>query len=366
MNSGTSQGPAGIGDYQLGRRIASLIAEQSASNLPATAVFSQVQDLLGVDTSLQGPLRDLLARPSFRRMFGGAQQSVLLGGRDALLQDLSQTYHSTVVERLAAVIDGGLGLPPGPVPSSPAGGWNPTGPAQPSQQPYSQQPYSQQPYSQQPYGQQPYSQSAYGQAPYSQPPFTPPPAAAPSRGPSALTALFITLASLLSGAVLLGLGWLLLSSRPQLSSNSSSSSPLAPGPAPKQPSPAAAPAPPSISGGAWGSASEYKFGQLPGGSYPNSCAFSVTDANNQTYDKSQIEYWACRDEGGDPSTGYRVVWADGKATNYTFQPGGDGMVVGTNGSTYPMRWRNETHQGDPIIVINHQDGAITWIPGNIN
>jgi len=27
--------------------------------------------------------------------------------------------------------------------------------------------------------------------------------------------------------------------------------------------------------------------------------------------------------------------------------------------------RNDSHQGDPIVVINHQDGAISWIPGTI-
>jgi hypothetical protein len=119
--------------------------------------------------------------------------------------------------------------------------------------------------------------------------------------------------------------------------------------------------------GAWGSSSEYKFGQIPGGDYPDSCAFSRTDAAGRTTtDKSAVEYWACRDNGGNGSDGFTVSWSDGKTTRYMFGPDGDGSVVGTNGTTYPMTWRNDTHDGTKIIVISHQDGATTWIPGNVN
>lgn len=119
--------------------------------------------------------------------------------------------------------------------------------------------------------------------------------------------------------------------------------------------------------GAWGSSSEYKFGQLPGGEYPDSCAFSRTDsAGRTTTNKSEVEYWACRDHGGNASDGFTVTWSDGKTTRYMFGPEGEGSVVGTNGSTYPITWRNDTHDGSKIIVISHQDGAVTWIPGNVN
>jgi hypothetical protein len=30
-----------------------------------------------------------------------------------------------------------------------------------------------------------------------------------------------------------------------------------------------------------------------------------------------------------------------------------------------MRWSNDSHRGQDIVVINHQDGAISWIPGHI-
>jgi hypothetical protein len=69
-----------------------------------------------------GPLRDLLGRPAFGQLVGINQQSVMVGARDALLLDLANTYNPLMVTRLAAVIDGCLGLPPGSVPSvSPAG-----------------------------------------------------------------------------------------------------------------------------------------------------------------------------------------------------------------------------------------------------
>jgi hypothetical protein len=48
-----------------------------------------------------------------------------------------------------------------------------------------------------------------------------------------------------------------------------------------------------------------------------------------------------------------------------FRRDGKGSVVGTNGNSYPMNWHNYSHKGKDITVINHQDGAITWIPGHI-
>jgi hypothetical protein len=196
----------------------------------------------------------------------------------------------------------------------------------------------------------------------------------------------VVLVSLLSGGLLMGLGWLLLANRANLipppkastsapapsTANGSASAPAPVTPKPPEPSPGSgssgttATASPGADG-AWGSASDYKFGTLPGGDYPNSCAFSQTDSEGKVAtSKTAVEYWACRDLGGDPETGYKVVWADGKETTYTFAQGGSGTVVGTNGSSYPMQWQNDTHMGTDIIVINHQDGAQSWIPGHIN
>jgi hypothetical protein len=116
----------------------------------------------------------------------------------------------------------------------------------------------------------------------------------------------------------------------------------------------------------WGGPAAYKFSQVPGGDYPDSCAFSLTTSDGKIITtKSSIEYWACRDVGGNKDAGYKINWVDGKQTTYTFGPDGNGSVVGTNGNSYPMNWHNNSHKGKDITVINHQDGAITWIPGHI-
>ncbi len=342
-------------DHDLGRQIGSLIARQGGSSFSPGPVIGQVQDLLGEDTSLLGPLRDLLQRPGFRRLFSDGQRSVQIGGREALLQDLGGLYHPAVVARLAAVVDGCLGLPAG-APPEPPSAWA---------TPYATPPTVVD------------SVPGQGYPPSAQPYGAPAPAAPAAGGLNPLTLLLTILASFVAGAVLFGLGWLMLQSRPAAAPSATAGGGKAalPSTAPSAPAAPAPPPPPtppkeqveqSAPSNAWGTAAEYKFGQLPGGAYPHSCAFTVTDASGRTtVDKSNLEFWACRDVGGDPDTGYRVVWADGKETTYTFNAGGNGMVVGTNGSTYPMRWSNDSHRGSDIVVIRHQDGAITWIPGNI-
>ncbi|MFM7086900.1 MAG: hypothetical protein ACKOXO_07925 [Cyanobium sp.] len=350
--SGPGPGPwnASSDDHRLGQQIAALIVASGGRTFHAATVLNQVQDLLGSDTGLIGPLWDLLRRPGFRALFAvGQSPAAQRGRRDALVAELAGTYNTAVLSRLAWVIDGCLGLPPGSVPSSAGGAsaWPPYAPSTPSA-----------------------------------------PAPAANGGGQVLTAVLVAVVSLLAGAVLVGLAGLVMLNRPPATSSSGPSgstgtaptgsaapaqTPSPPPPAaPSPPPPAATPkAPVTItpsqgSATAWGGSDAYKFGTVPGNDYPNSCAFSVTDANGgSTIDKSKIEYWACRDVGGNPETGYAVVWADGKQTNYTFSRDGNGTVVGTNGTSFPMRWRNDTHQGSNIIVINHEDGATTWIPGHV-
>jgi hypothetical protein len=87
LTYGPPSTPSGAHDYQLGQRLGGLIAQQAASKLPFSAVFSQLQDLLGADTSMLGPLRDLLGKPAFGQLVGTNQRSVMVGARDALLQE---------------------------------------------------------------------------------------------------------------------------------------------------------------------------------------------------------------------------------------------------------------------------------------
>jgi hypothetical protein len=338
----SSHCPDSFSEQQLGQELRAMVTRQESCNLPYSIIFGQLQDLLGDDTALLGPLRDLLGRPAFQQMAGLARHSVRIGARDALLQNLSETYNSAMVLRLAAVLDGFLGLPTTSVP--PAVRQNSTG--SPT--------------------------TVFPQTECPSPPFAPhpiPPTNPPPRNSG--SSLLLALLGLLSGALLVSFVWLFSGNHLQLANISKpprdalkkSEPPVAP----DNPVAPATPKDSNLGQLAWGSATDYKFGQLPGGEYPQSCAFSSTAPGGQIIiDKSQLEFWACRDLGGDGDNGYKVAWADGKETTYKFEADGSGEVVGTNGDRYPMRWRNDNHNGDLIIVINHQDGAISWIPGKVS
>ena len=349
--------PSRISDQQLGNQLSGLIAQQAASQLPYSVIFSQLLDLVGDDTSLLGPLRDLLGRPAFQQLVGLKDHSVQVGVRDALLHDLGLTYNAGMVGRLAVVINGCLGLPPSLMSpavqksayGNPPPSWSPTTPNS-SQQPSSGVSQSNP------------STAASAQHQVSRP-----------ASSDTKTSILSALVAMLSGAVLVGLAWMFFGDRLKPGGEAPSLlTTIRKTPQPGETLDIAAtpkdtsPVTPVTSQGAWGNATDYKFGQLPGGDYPQSCAFSSTDPNGRMItDKSQMEFWACRDVGGDKENGYKVAWADGKETIYSFGPSGEGAVVGTNGSRYPIRWRNDTHQSDEIIVINHQDGAVSWVPGNV-
>ena len=367
MNSGgpTSSGPPPNGDrlqadHRLGQQLAQMITAGGGERFEITPILSQVQDLLGDETALIVPMRDLLQRPSFRALFSGETLPARLARRDALLADLSGTYTAAILDRLALVIDGCIGLP-----ASTNGHSVSSGTARPGTQGFTPPPSANP------------STPSWAAHPSNHVPSQPPIqviSGPPSNngGGSGLTAGLIVLVSLLVGGLMVALGWILLLNRPTTISPNLPSSPPERTPSP-EPNPSPAPTPKddekgttSVPEGAWGPSSAYKFGRLPGGDYPHSCAFSMTDeAGQKTIDTSTIEYWACRDIGGDTNQGFRVAWSDGKETVYTFQEGGGGNVVGTNGTTYPMTWRNDTHKGSSIIVISHEDGATTWIPGQV-
>lgn len=221
-------------------------------------------------------------------------------------------------------------------------------------------------------------------------------AATPSPGPSGAPILWIVLGSLAFGAIVSALAISLVVKTPEQSQPKGVTSTASPAPtdtpavdssskrssAEPSPEPAPAPSPRTIiekrldtdspansssSAGTWGPAESYKFGRLPGGDYPDSCAFSQTDSQGETIiSRSRLDYWACRDEGGNAADGFSVVWADGKRTKYTFNPGGVGSIVGTDGLRYPIKWSNESQNGSRVIVISHKDGSISWIPGQVN
>ena len=72
---------------------------------------AQLQDLLGADTTLLNPLRDLLQRPAFRQLFNLSGQGQTIHARDALLRDLAEVYSPAVLGRLDVVLQGCLNLP---------------------------------------------------------------------------------------------------------------------------------------------------------------------------------------------------------------------------------------------------------------
>jgi hypothetical protein len=113
MQARKSRDYGSLRDHQLGQALAALIAQQASSSI----VFNQLQDLLGDDTALLGPLRDLLGRAAFKQMLGKQCNTSQIASRDALLRDLERIYTSHIVDRLGTVLNGCLGLPESPVPS---------------------------------------------------------------------------------------------------------------------------------------------------------------------------------------------------------------------------------------------------------
>ena len=106
---------ASTSDHALGQRLAQLI-QQSGDTAFEAGVLSrrlqaQLQDLLGADTALLQPLRDLLQRPGFRQLFSLGSQGQVINARDALLRDLAEMYSPMVLARLDAVLQGCLNLP---------------------------------------------------------------------------------------------------------------------------------------------------------------------------------------------------------------------------------------------------------------
>ena len=213
--SHSSGADAGPGDYDLGRRLARLVAQEGASAFEAGVanrrIVAAVQDLLGAETSLAAPLRDLLQRPGFRLLFSDERISQTVGARDALITDLGGTYSPAVVNRLAAVIHGCLGEPMGAIPHASANASQrpPAPPAAPAV-------------------------AAYAPAASPPAPAMSMPVVAVQQPNNGLLGGLIALVSLLAGALVVGLAWALMLQR----------SPQQAGiPAPKQPDRGAEPAP---------------------------------------------------------------------------------------------------------------------------
>lgn len=101
-------------DHALGQQLTLLIQQSGESAFEAGVLSrrlqAQLQDLLGADTTLLIPLRDLFQRPAFRQLFTLGSQGQALNARDALLGDLAQVYSPAILSRLDAVLRGCLNL----------------------------------------------------------------------------------------------------------------------------------------------------------------------------------------------------------------------------------------------------------------
>jgi hypothetical protein len=172
-------------------------------------IIAAVQDLLGAETALASPLRDLLQRPGFRLLFSDERSSQSVGARDALITDLAGTYSPAMVNRLAAVIHGCLGEPMGAIPHAIANASqrSPVPAAAPAV-------------------------AAYAPATSPPVPAMPLPVVAVQQPNNGLMGGLIALVSLLAGALVVGLAWaLMLQRQPQQAST----------PPPKQPEASEAP-----------------------------------------------------------------------------------------------------------------------------
>ncbi len=249
-------------DHALGQRLAQLIEQNGESAFEAGVLsrrlLAQLQDLLGSDTSMLNPLRDMLQRPAFRQLFGLGSQGQTLNARDALLRDLADVYSPAVLSRLDSVLQGCFNLPGSSWPT-PAAAFTPASTSLSS----------------------PSSGYIYGSVPPSQMPPTP---AAATAAPTVVTipagqqgpaSIVIALLALICGALVMALvGLLVISRNPssnsaqQAAPSAAPSTPAPPATQPTQPDAQPAPPPPQATpepnnSGQWQACKDYDAGDSP-------------------------------------------------------------------------------------------------------
>jgi hypothetical protein len=209
-------------DHELGRRLSALISQQGErafeSGVASRKMLAQLQDLLGADTSLSAPMRDLMLRPGFQKLFGNDSEMQRRGYKDSLLHELSQIYSAKVTDRLANVLHGCLNLAPPARDTFRTDAAGTVGSASASR----------------------YTSSDSGTDYASRPPSNPSPQVVTIHsGSNALTGALITVLSLIAGALLMGLVSLLIFNRQQTTVTtqlpSGQTESASPGPAPAPP-----------------------------------------------------------------------------------------------------------------------------------
>lgn len=94
-----------MNDRQLGQRFAAELSSCSQST-PAIKI-AILQDLVGSDTSILGPLREMVSLSRFQSLETSAQESgSIQSHKNAILQSFKETYTSQVLDRMQEFLDG--------------------------------------------------------------------------------------------------------------------------------------------------------------------------------------------------------------------------------------------------------------------
>ena len=92
----------------LGAQLAEFIKHRSAEQSTSAPLQAVIADLAVVHPDLIAPLKDLVSRQSFRSLIPHASSGGGVIQRDALIQEISRTYHPAVLVAIEDVLNGFL------------------------------------------------------------------------------------------------------------------------------------------------------------------------------------------------------------------------------------------------------------------
>jgi hypothetical protein len=94
-------------DYRaIGKNLSFVLRQRQGQLLSTASLQAIAADLVGENTDLLPPLKDLVSRPSFQSLISKASCSRQTMERLALLSDMSETYTPTVMAALEELLDG--------------------------------------------------------------------------------------------------------------------------------------------------------------------------------------------------------------------------------------------------------------------
>lgn len=102
----------------IGVRLASVLRGREGQDLSASSLQGIAADVVAGDEKLILPIRYLISLPIFRQLIPKAGSGTGLAERDAILQDIQETFSPRIAKAVGEVLSGFLGLPDFPVPTS--------------------------------------------------------------------------------------------------------------------------------------------------------------------------------------------------------------------------------------------------------